>query len=306
MLPPALADEEANAGQSCDVAPLTFASSTSTAVQRTDEAMAMDREPLRRSTRRASQAASASITQHGTRNNIRNHFAPAVSSPAASATPTATPSVGVSSLPALLAQPEQLTCADLFRFQSPAKPDVVLITPDNCRIYFIRSFLSPLAISLFHSFLSSLDDWQTGTLYGHPLPRVSKWFGGEPYKYAAKRWPHFPHPPFLLHVQKLLTAHLRLTVDAQCQRLTTCLVNKYRDGSDSMGKHSDDEGELGTEPSIASVNLGTTRTFCMARKDAPEGGGKRRTVPFELSDGSLLLMSGADTGRVCALGAEAA
>ena len=156
----------------------------------------------------------------------------------------------------------------------------------------MRSFLSPLAISLFHCQLSSLDGWQTGTLYGHPLPRVSKLYGDEPYKYAGKRWPNFPHPPFLRHVQSLLTVHIRRTLDPQCQRLTTCLVNKYRDGTDSMGKHSDDEVELGAEPSIASVNIGQTRTFCMARKDAPSGGGKRRTIPFELAEGSLLLMSG--------------
>ena len=168
-----------------------------------------------------------------------------------------------------------------------------IITPDGCRIYYVRSFLSPLGVSLFRSFLDSLDDWQTGTLYGQPLPRVSKWFGaGESYKYAAKRWPSFAHPPFLLHAQRLLTQHLRASVDAACRELTTCLVNKYRGGSDSMGKHADDEAVLGPEPSIASLNIGRERTFCMARKVAPADGSKRRTVKFELAEGSLLLMAG--------------
>ena len=257
---------------------------------------AVDNSSLRRSIRNASQTASAAIKQQSVRSTIRTHFSPPSTfsepSAAVAAPPIMTSSVELLTLQDLLAHPQQLTCADLFRFQSPAKPDVVTITPDNCRIYFVRSFLSPLAIQLFHAFLSSLDDWQTGTLYGHPLPRVSKWFAAEPYKYAAKRWPHFPHPPFLLHVQALLTTHIRQTVDAQCRQLTTCLVNKYRDGTDSMGRHSDDEAELGAEPSIASVNIGQARTFCMARKEPPAGGGKRKTVQFELAEGSLLLMSG--------------
>ena len=299
LLPPTLDDEGTAGQQSTDVAPLTFASKAPTSIQRTDEASFSS--PLRRSTRQASHAASTSITQSSVAHNgIRAHFAAVTSSSssslalssAPSATPALTPSLSPSALPALIAQPQQLTCADLFRFQSPAKPDTVIVTPDHCRIYFVRSFLSPLAVSLLRSFLDSLIDWQSGTLYGNPLPRVSMWFGGEPYKYAAKRWPHFPHPPFLLHIQALLTAHLRQTVDAQCGQLTTCLVNKYRGGSDSMGRHSDDEAELGPEPSIASLNIGQARTFCMARRDAPSGGGRRQTVKFELTEGSLLLMSG--------------
>lgn len=172
--------------------PLTFASSEAASAS----VGADDSAPLRRSTRQASQAASASITRQGARNNnIRAHFAPVTptssptlftpfASPVASTSPTLTirSTVAPSSVQDLLAQPQQLTCTDLFRLQSPTKPDIVILTPDNCRIYFVRSFLSPLAITLFHTFLDALDDWQTGTLYGHPLPRVSKWYGLESYK----------------------------------------------------------------------------------------------------------------------------
>ena len=157
------------------------------------------------------------------------------------------------------------------------------------------SFLSPLGVSLFHSFLDSLDDWQTGTLYGHPLPRVSA--SGSPRSRTStppSAGPTSPTRPSCSHVQSLLTAHTcALTVDRRSAvPLTTCLVNKYRGGTDSMGKHSDDEGDLGPQPSIASVNIGQARTFCMARRDAPEGGGKRKSVKFELCEGSVLLMSG--------------
>jgi alkylated DNA repair dioxygenase AlkB len=64
------------------------------------------------------------------------------------------------------------------------------------------------------------------------------------------------------------------------------LLNRYRDGRDSMGMHSDDEPELGDQPVIASLSFGTTRTFILRHKR------NKQTVRLELEDGSLLLMSG--------------
>jgi alkylated DNA repair dioxygenase AlkB len=39
------------------------------------------------------------------------------------------------------------------------------------------------------------------------------------------------------------------------------LINRYKDGSDYIGFHSDDEKELGTEPTIAGISLGSERYF---------------------------------------------
>ena len=44
------------------------------------------------------------------------------------------------------------------------------------------------------------------------------------------------------------------------------LANWYRDGQDSNGWHADNEKELGVNPIIASVTLGTERVFQMVRK----------------------------------------
>ncbi|KAJ3165483.1 hypothetical protein HK101_000229 [Irineochytrium annulatum] len=49
-------------------------------------------------------------------------------------------------------------------------------------------------------------------------------------------------------------------------RFNHCLANLYRDGSDHMGMHSDDEKELGRSPMIASVSLGAERRFVLVRK----------------------------------------
>ena len=65
------------------------------------------------------------------------------------------------------------------------------------------------------------------------------------------------------------------------------LLNLYRDGSDSVSWHSDDEEELGAEPTIASMSLGATRRFRLRERRT------RESLGLDLADGSLLLMSGA-------------
>ena len=65
------------------------------------------------------------------------------------------------------------------------------------------------------------------------------------------------------------------------------LANLYRNGSDSVGWHADDEPELGVDPVIASLSFGATRTLAMRRRD----GSYRASV--DLQDGDLMVMAGA-------------
>jgi len=64
------------------------------------------------------------------------------------------------------------------------------------------------------------------------------------------------------------------------------LLNLYRDGSDSMGRHADAEPELGRNPLVASVSLGAVRRFVLRHRL----GAEKRSL--DLASGSLLLMGG--------------
>lgn len=64
------------------------------------------------------------------------------------------------------------------------------------------------------------------------------------------------------------------------------LVNLYRNGSDGVGWHADDEPENGTNPVIASVSLGATRRFDLRHRTT------NTTVRTDLEHGSVLVMSG--------------
>jgi alkylated DNA repair dioxygenase AlkB len=71
------------------------------------------------------------------------------------------------------------------------------------------------------------------------------------------------------------------------RRFNSVLLNLYRDGSDAMGYHADDEPELGPDPVIASVSLGATRRFVLRPRK------EKGTTPARellLTSGSLLVM----------------
>ncbi|MBI6118473.1 alpha-ketoglutarate-dependent dioxygenase AlkB family protein [Salegentibacter maritimus] len=67
----------------------------------------------------------------------------------------------------------------------------------------------------------------------------------------------------------------------------TCLANLYRDGSDSMGWHADDEKVLGKNPVIASISFGGIRRFQLKHKT-----NKDLKESIDLNHGSLLIMKG--------------
>ena len=64
------------------------------------------------------------------------------------------------------------------------------------------------------------------------------------------------------------------------------LVNYYRDGKDSMGWHSDDEKELGPNPTIASISFGSERDLVFRNKISKE------TRSIAQAHGCLILIDG--------------
>ncbi len=120
-------------------------------------------------------------------------------------------------------------------------------------------------------------------LFGREVesPRLSCWIGdpGAAYTYSGTRFEPRPWLPSLAAVRERV-------VRAAGAAFNSVLANRYRDGRDSMGWHSDDEAELGPEPVIASLSLGAARRFVL--------GHRRRKLrrELELTHGSLLVMRG--------------
>jgi alkylated DNA repair dioxygenase AlkB len=62
------------------------------------------------------------------------------------------------------------------------------------------------------------------------------------------------------------------------------LLNLYQDGGQGMSWHSDDEKELGENPTIASLSLGAERKFSLKHKRT------QQRISLVLENGSLLVM----------------
>ena len=113
-------------------------------------------------------------------------------------------------------------------------------------------------------------------------PRLSCWMGDADAHYRYSGADFLPHPwaPALLELREQLQ-------QACAGSFNSVLLNRYRDGRDSMGWHSDDEPELGPTPLIASLSLGAPRRFLLRRRDDPA-----QKFEFLLGHGDLLLMRG--------------
>ncbi len=155
---------------------------------------------------------------------------------------------------------------------------------DHSSIVYCKDFLSPDHAAELLSFCLNELPWIQSTIkmFGKPvtIPRLNAWFGSEPYSYSGTRFTALPLP-------KPLEA-LKLSVEKIAnESFNSVLANKYRDGHDCMGWHSDDERSLGEKPQIASVSLGADRRFLLRKKK--DHADKRELL---LAHGSLLLMCG--------------
>jgi alkylated DNA repair dioxygenase AlkB len=123
-------------------------------------------------------------------------------------------------------------------------------------------------------------------IYGkeYQQPRLVALYGD-----SGKRYDYSGIALFPLPWTDLLRDITRRIEDCTEVTFNAVFLNLYRDHNDSMGFHSDDERELGQNPTIASLSIGATRTFLLKhkfRKDLP-------LVKVPLEAGTVLLMKGA-------------
>lgn len=110
------------------------------------------------------------------------------------------------------------------------------------------------AEELEQSYWISEIPWQQNTIqvFGkqHNEPRLTFWMGPR-YKYSSIEWPSTPFLPLIEQVNSELCDLLDFPFNS-------CLLNYYRNGQDSMGRHRDNEPEMDTRV-IASLSLGGSR-----------------------------------------------
>jgi alkylated DNA repair dioxygenase AlkB len=159
------------------------------------------------------------------------------------------------------------------------------LLPFDGELLLIKNFYQTVdASDLFNTLLNNLA-WQEEKifLYGRwvKVPRLMCWYGNKGANYQYSGVIHHPLPwstPLLEIKQKIQASHKH--------SFNTVMGNLYRNGSDSMGCHADDEKELGKNPTIASLSLGEERLLRFRHSKYKE------IIDVILGHGDLLFMSG--------------
>lgn len=174
---------------------------------------------------------------------------------------------------------------DLFDEESGCNSFRRIDLPGAALQYFPNFFNSDRADEYLAALRNELE-WRQEVIkmYGRDIdiPRLSAWYG-EPeiaYSYSGIRSVATSWSRTLMLIKSEIENVAAISINS-------VLANLYRDGSDSVSWHADDEPELGESPIIASLSLGQTRTFQMKHKRDTQ-----QKFQIDLMHGSLLIMSG--------------
>jgi alkylated DNA repair dioxygenase AlkB len=160
----------------------------------------------------------------------------------------------------------------------------VIPLQDGELLYYPHFFTAEVADRYLRLLTAQVDWKQEGMMmYGKPVlfPRLMAWYGdvGSSYAFSGKRYEPAAWTSELSEIKGLVAKAAGVSFNS-------VLLNRYRNGNDSMGWHADDEPELGRDPVIASVNFGATRRFMFRHQQ--EG----LKYELNLTHGSLLIMKG--------------
>ncbi len=159
------------------------------------------------------------------------------------------------------------------------------LLPFNGELFLINCFYSSIDAQIIFDELLQTLNWQQEKIfiYGRwvKVPRLMSWHGDKNAQYQYSGVNHSPLPwnKLLLGVKQKIESFYPCSFNS-------VMANLYRDGSDSMGCHADDEKELGRNPLIASISFGEQRLLKFRHTQSKE------VVNVPLNHGDLLIMAG--------------
>ena len=110
------------------------------------------------------------------------------------------------------------------------------------------------------------------------IPRDTAWYGDKSYVYSGLENKPLKWTQTLLEIKDKTENKIN-------SPLNSLLINRYNDGNDKVGWHSDDEPELSPKSPIASLTFGEERDFQFRMK-----GMTGENITIRLESGSLLIM----------------
>lgn len=173
---------------------------------------------------------------------------------------------------------------DLFNYDTTINQTHPILSKDG-EVLLTNRLLDAKSSAHYFQILTETIDWQQDELlmFGKMIQTKRKvaWYGDAPYTYT------YSHSK--KHARSWTSELLELKDIVEQKtggHYNSCLLNLYHSGAEGMGWHSDDEPELESHGSIASLSFGAARMFAFKHKLTKE------KVRILLEDGSLLEMKG--------------
>lgn len=175
----------------------------------------------------------------------------------------------------------------LYLFNKEEKPNSPLVILKDGEIESYENIFNKAESDRLLKLLTEKINWKQESMqmYGKQVsfPRLTAWYGDDnkPYTFSGITLNPSGWTEELLEIKRKIEPIAGV-------EFNSVLLNRYRDGKDSISWHTDAEPELGTNPIIGSVNFGATRRFMLRYI-------KDHNIKHEvnLKHGSFLLMKGA-------------
>jgi alkylated DNA repair dioxygenase AlkB len=160
---------------------------------------------------------------------------------------------------------------------------------DNTDIIFFKNFLfKEISDTLFDDIYAQTEWHSVLKNENGEDVKINRAMAYEDYAYSLKEDKTYkyanltlPSSPLSISV-KLIMSHIKLHYPQY--EFNSCLLNLYPNGKSEIRWHSDREEQLGPNPVIAMISLGSDRTFHMSHKET------REKSSYLLEHGDLFIM----------------
>ena len=167
-------------------------------------------------------------------------------------------------------------------------------------------------VEFLYSWLEKMDDFKSGQTSFGEIPRLQKWYQRNG-QYFSKTWKDQDMERWMSHtyddalydleryVQRMISHFgLQEKQNVQIPSINSCLINKYRCGSDSIKPHRDNQTTFGENPTVIGISLGVEREIVFKRIEYnPEKMNsikldkeRMEEIRIPLKPGSLFIMGG--------------
>lgn len=188
------------------------------------------------------------------------------------------------------------------------------INGENSLFYYQNNFLNKEEYSTLKNWLEEKEFISGHCVSGKEIPREQLWFQ-EQGEYFCKKWHnHYDRWKSNLYEEELLSIQDKINKFAQkikinilddslvqIPKINSCLINKYRDGNDSIKPHRDTSDSFGIFPTIVGLSLGSERNILIKKinydpdniNSLKHDSNTEFNMDITLEDNSLFIMAGA-------------